>query len=211
MVGSALELSTVGLASAALGGPGWSFLSSWFGLKASNRKDEFARLDRRCEDLVEELASCHEKHGTLETRLRAVEQRSGSYFALWIKDRRKRLVWLNDKAFLTLFAPLGFTRDELDGKTFQDLFDGAAAAEIDRLDVAALAQPGHTQSALVQLHSDLPYRVVIKVASIAENGDVQYEGLAYDPGDPEIRHASGVTRQRQARQDAKDHRDADAG
>lgn len=114
---------------------------------------------------------------------------------MWIKDRHGRLVWLNDKAFLTLFAPLGYARDELDGKTFRDLLDPVAAEEVELLDQAALAHPGHTQSILVQLHPDLPFLVVIKVASISEAGDVQYEGCAYNPSDPEIRSAAGARRQ----------------
>lgn len=193
----ALQLAIVALASAVLGGPGWGFLSSWLGLRQSGRKDEITRLDGKCAALEEELSACEQRHSTLEARLRAVEQRTGSYFALWIKDYRKRLVWLNDKAFLTLFAPLGYSRDELDGKTFHDLFTAKAADEIERLDRAALAHPGHTHSALVQLHPDLPFRVIIKVASVSEKGDVQYEGLAYHPGDPEIIHAAGVERQRE--------------
>jgi hypothetical protein len=114
---------------------------------------------------------------------------------MWIKDRNGRLVWLNDKAFLTLFAPLGYSRDELDGKTFRDLLDPVAAEEIELLDRAALAHPGHTQSILIQLHPDLPFLVVIKVAAISESGEVQYEGCAYNPSDPEIRSAAGTRRQ----------------
>lgn len=114
---------------------------------------------------------------------------------MWIKDRNGRLVWLNDKAFLTLFAPLGYSRDELDGKTFRDLLDPVAAEEIELLAAAALAHPGNTQSILVQLHPDLPFLVVIKVASISESGEVQYEGCAYNPSDPEIRSAAGTRRQ----------------
>lgn len=114
---------------------------------------------------------------------------------MWIKDRHGRLVWLNDKAFLTLFAPLGYTRDELDGKTFRDLLDPVAAEEIELLDRAALIHPGHTQSVLIQLHPDLPFLVVIKVACISDSGEVQYEGCAYNPSDPEIRSATGTRRQ----------------
>jgi hypothetical protein len=114
---------------------------------------------------------------------------------MWIKDRNGRLVWLNDKAFITLFAPLGYTRDELDGKTFRDLLDPVAAEEIELLDRAALIHPGTTQSILIQLHPDLPFLVVIKVACISENGEVQYEGCAFNPGDPEIVTATGTRRQ----------------
>ena len=170
-------------------------MTSWLSVGAARRKDDITRLGEEVSGLKTELATCEERHGVLETRLRAVEQRSASYFALWIKDRHRRLVWVNDKAFLTLFAPLGYGRDEIDGKTFRDLLDPNAADEIELLDKAALAHPGATQSILIQLHPDLPYLVVIKVAAIADNGDVQYEGCAYSPGDPEIRSAMGTRRQ----------------
>jgi hypothetical protein len=190
-------ITTVSIAaiSAIAGGGVWTFLASWLNVGHTKRKDELTRLDGEVGKLREELATCEERHGVLETRLRAVEHRNGSYFALWIKDRHRRLVWLNDKAFLTLFAPLGYARDELDGKTFRDLLDPVAADELDMLDRAAVAHHGATQSILLQLHPDLPFMVIIKVACIAENGDVQYEGCAYSPGDPEIRSAAGTRRQ----------------
>lgn len=195
MATDAVLIAAVGVASSLVGGPGWSYLTARLNVGQTQRKDDLDRLDKEVVTLRQELDTCEERHGTLEARLRAVEQRNGSYFALWIKDRHRRLVWLNDKAFLTLFAPLGLARDELDGKTFADLLDPAAAAEVEMLSRAALAHPGQTQSMLVQLHPDLPFMVVIKVASIAENGDVQYEGCAYGPGDPEIRSAAGTRRQ----------------
>lgn len=195
MPASALELALISLGSAAIGGPVWSFLSSWLKIGVAAKKDEVVRLDAKVVQLTGELAACEEKHVVLEERLRAVEERTYSYFAMWIKDRNKRLVWLNDKAFVTLFAPLGYSREELPGKTFRDLLDPAAADEIDQLDRAALAHPGQTQSLLVQLHPSLPFLVVIKVASIASTGEVQYEGCAYSPGDPEIMNAAGARRQ----------------
>lgn len=170
-------------------------MSSWLNLGANKRKDEVARLDGEVTKLRGELSTCEERHGVLETRLRAVENKTTSYFAMWIKDRHGRLVWLNDKAFLTLFAPLGYTRNELDGKTFRDLLDPVAADEIAVLDKAALSHPGATQSILIQLHPDLPFLIVIKVASVSESGEVQYEGCAYNPSDPEIRTALGTRRQ----------------
>lgn len=185
----AVQLALVGVVSALLGGPAWSFLSSWLKLGASQKQSEIARLDAHVEKLTASLAECEDRHDVLESRLRAVEQKSTSYFAMWIKDRNGRLIWLNDKAFLTIFAPLGYTRDELAGKTFRDLLDPTAADEVDLLDKAALAHPGATQSLLIQLHPDLPYLVVIKVASVSESGEVQYEGAAYNPSDPDIRNA----------------------
>lgn len=195
MASDAIQLALVGVLSAAIGGPGWQFLTAKLNLGAATRKDDIGRLEAQVEKITGAHKDCEERHDVLETRLRAVEQRNASYFALWIKDRTGRLVWLNDKAFLTIFAPLGYTREELHGKTFRDLLDPAAAAEIEFLDKMALSHPGATQSLLIQLHPDLPYLVVIKVAAIAENGDVQYEGCAYNPGDPEIRTAAGTRRQ----------------
>ena len=192
---AAIQVAIVGVGAAFLGGGIWTYLGTRLTSRAGERKDEVARLSGDLESLRVELSQCEERHGVLETRLRAVEQRSTSYFAMWIKDRHGRLVWLNDKAFLTLFAPLGYARDELDGKTFRDLLDPVAAEELDLLQQVALAQPGHTQSILIQLHPDLPFLVVIKVASINDHGDVQYEGCAYNPGDPEIRSATGTRRQ----------------
>ena len=182
-------IALVGVLSAAVGGGLWSFLGSWLKLGHMGRRSAFRDLQANVERLSTELSSCEERHGVLENRLRAVENKTTSYFAMWIKDRNQRLVWLNDKAFLTIFAPLGYTRNELDGKTFRDLLDPTAADEIALLDKAALAHPGATQSLLIQLHPDLPYMVVIKVASISDSGDVQYEGCAYNPSDPDIRNA----------------------
>lgn len=194
MVGTEQTIG-IALVSALLGGPVWSFLSQWLNLGAAKRKDSYARIERDVEKLRAELAQCEERHGILEARLRAVENKNASYFALWIKDRNGRIAWLNDKAFLTIFAPLGYGRDELDGKTFRDLLDPVAADEIDLLDRAALAHPGATQSLLVQLHPDLPFMVVIKVAAVSAGGDVQYEGCAYCPSDPDIRTGMQVARQ----------------
>lgn len=195
MTSDPLTIALVSIGGAIVGGPVWSFLSTLLNIGAGKRKTEHEWLKSRVTELATLLQDCEAKHGILETRLRAVERRDASYIALWIKDRSGRLVWLNDKAFLTIFAPLGLARDELDGKTFRDLLDPAAALEIEQLDKAALAHPGATQSILIQLHPDLPFMVVIKVAAIAENGDVQYEGCAFNPGDPEIRSAAGVRRQ----------------
>lgn len=192
---TAILVALVAGVSAVAGGGIWTFAGAFMSTRAAGRVSDIGRLTGEVSALRLELSTCEERHGVLETRLRAVEQRSTSYFAMWIKDRRGRLVWLNDKAFLTIFAPLGYARDELDGKTFAEILDPVAAGEIEMLDKAALAMPGHTQSILVQLHPDLPFMVVIKVASIAETGEVQYEGCAYNPSDPEIRNAAGARRQ----------------
>jgi hypothetical protein len=200
-----LTIALVSIGGAIVGGPVWSFLSMCLKIGAGKRKTDYERLEARVATAEQLHKDCEAKHGILETRLKAVEQRDASYFALWIKDRAGRLVWLNDKAFLTIFAPLGLTRAELDGKTFKDLLDPQAAIEIEMLDKAALTHPGATQSILIQLHPDLPFMVVIKVAAIAENGDVQYEGCAFTPGDPEIRSAAGIRREIIQRAESFEH------
>lgn len=190
-----VQVAIVGILSALLGGGVWTFAAKWLDIGVTTRSGELKRQDEKINSLETELSKCEERHSVLEGRLRAVEAKSTSYFAMWIKDRHGRLIWLNDKAFLTLFAPLGYSRDELDGKTFRDLLDPVAADELDFLAKAALAHPGATQSILIQLHPDLPFLVVIKVCSVAESGEVQYEGCAYQPNDPEIETAMGVRRQ----------------
>lgn len=183
-------VAIVGVISAFLGGGVWTFAAKWMDVG----QGELGRLRADIKQAKEELRACEERHGVLESRLRAVEAKSTSYFAMWIKDRHGRIVWLNDKAFLTIFAPLGYSREELDGKTFRDLLDPVAADEIDLLDKAALAHPGATQSIFIQLHPDLPLMVVIKVCSVSETGEVQYEGCAYNPNDPDLELAMGIRR-----------------
>ena len=101
---------------------------------------------------------------------------------------------MNDKAYLMVFAPLGYSRSELDGKTFEEVLDKKAATEVDMLDQMALTHPGTPHHTLMQLHPQLPLMVVVKVATLDEDGEVQYEGVAYHLGDTELTHSLGVRR-----------------
>jgi hypothetical protein len=176
-IGSALATSGV-----------WLFLTEVFKIGSAKRKDEL-------ESLRISHAECEKKYKELETRLEALEHSRDSQFARWIKDRNGCIVWMNSKAYLMLFAPLGYSREELTAKTFRQLFDPGVGAEIEALDYAALTNSGVAQPILIQLHPNLPFLNIVKVAYSGASGEVQYEGIAYQPGDPEIRHAAGVKRQ----------------
>lgn len=143
---------------------------------------------------------CEDKVARLEMRLEAIEHAQDSHLARWTKDSGKRITWMNDKAFITIFAPLGLTREAADGKTFRELLiDNQAADEIDRLDQTALAQPDSPVSNLVQLHPDLPLMHVVKVASTGKLGELCYEGYAFRVNDRDVADATAIVRQRQQR------------
>jgi hypothetical protein len=179
-----------------LGAPVWSYLQAQLNLKYIRRKDTLEELREQVALERDHAKACEEKLEVVDKRLQALEQDQNSYFARWILNHNKQILWMNDKAFLLIFAPLGFERDQLDGQIFSQLFQGPVTKELTLLEHAALAHHGQTQSALLQLHPALPFMVVIKVAFIGERGgDVLYEGCAYPPGDPEIQRAMGIKRQ----------------
>lgn len=193
----------VGLTSAIFGAGFWGFVAERFKFGLSAKQGEVERLRA-------DLAKCEERHEALERReaerdaridklenqLRVVEHSQPSYLARWIKDDHKRLIWCNDKAFLTIFAPLGLSRQACEGKTFHELLiDKPAAEEIDMLDTAALAHPGAVESALIQMHPMLRPMIVLKVAATGSRGELIFEGYAYHASDPEIRSAAGSRRQ----------------
>jgi hypothetical protein len=162
------------------------------------KKDE-GEIDRLRKDVASfrmDLEACEKRHETLETRLRAIEFENSIYLARWKKDSAKRITWISDKAFLMIFAPLGFkTRDEVDGKTFAELLvDPVAVREIDLLDRAALSAPGSVASCLIQFNATLPFMMVLKVATMNSDG-LMYEGYAYQDMSPEILAANGAGRQ----------------
>lgn len=140
------------------------------------------REDRQHGDRKQERADhqkCLEKVAALERRLEVVEHHHSSLFARWIKDARGRICWVNGRAMATIFGPLELTRDEVEGRTFQDLLDVTAAAEIDRLERAALALPGMAVSTVVQLHPRLPVMIVVAAAGVGRDMELIYEGHAY--------------------------------
>jgi hypothetical protein len=182
------------LAAALVGGiGGGGGVLGYLAWRGDTVRNDFERLHRL-------HTACEEKVTRLEGRLEAVEHAQDSHLARWTKDSAKRLTWMNDKAYMTIFAPLGITREAADGKTFAELLiDRASAAEIDRLDQAALAQPDSPVSNLVRLHPDLPLMHVVKVASTGKLGALCYEGYAFRVNDRDLDEARGVGRARDAR------------
>lgn len=173
----------------------WTYLTRRQDRTAEREKSDNQRLR---EDLAAEKAShkeCIARFEQLERRLAAVEDHHGSLFARWIKDAGKRVCWVNGRAMATIFGPLGYTRDQVEGRTFQDLLDVDAAREIDRLDRAALAQPGMAVSVMVQLHHRLPVMIVVKVAGVGRDQELIYEGHAYHLNDPDKALQQGERRQ----------------
>lgn len=172
----------VPLASAAIGGGAISAIAvKWMDLRSAERKDDGERL-KDCQEKYDELV---EKFEQVSLRLRAVEASTPAYLARWIKGQDKRLIWLNDRAYMTIFAPLGWSRQDVIGKTFGDLLgDGNREALdlLDEIDRAALKHPNEPQSLVLQLHPDLPNMVIIKVAVVGgDDGLLRYEGSSFVP------------------------------
>lgn len=192
---------------ALLGGGMWTFLGSWFGF----REKEIVRLREDVAGLTEKHQNCEKEVAELKLRQAALEHHHASHLARWIKDAHKRVVWINSKALLSIFAPIGLGRDEVEGRPFADLIDPHAAADIERLDHAALAQPGSPASTLVKLHPDLPVMHIVKVAAAGREGQLIYEGYAYRTNDPEIALGAGLARQAEQRVVSIDHLTGGAG
>lgn len=167
------------------GGGVWSYLTR---RKDRGHEAEQGEIGRLREDLALVKAQhekCEEKVDRLVERLAALEQHHASLIPRWIKDARKRIIWVNSRALITIFAPLGFSRDQIEGHTFQELLDVEAAREIDRLDAAALQVPGMPVSTLVTLHHCLDPMHVVKIAGVGHDGELIYEGCAFSVNDPE--------------------------
>lgn len=188
----------VQFAAVAIGGGGvTALLGKWWERKDRRDESDHTKL-KDCEHRCDEL---EEKVDSLEARLRAVEYASPSCFPRWIKDRLKRVIWLNDAAYMAIFSPLGLGREEVLGKTFGELLgDGAGDAchRLDDLDHAALADPWRAKSLLLQFHPDLPPMVVIKAAYPDERGEQRFEGASFVPNSP-FAEQVGLARQREAR------------
>lgn len=158
-----------------------------------------------------DLAECNRSHQSLrercdelELRLRIVEAASPSYLARWVKGQDRRLLWLNDRAYLTMFAPLGFSREQVLNRTFEELYgdgNGEAIAMLAELDRAAIRAPNETQSIAIQLHPELPMMVVVKVAFVGPDGLLQFEGTSFVPNYLNTESA-GAVRQREQRRRA---------
>lgn len=181
--------------------PVWTALSRMFGFGAT----EMARLRSEVKEMSARHATCEQEVDELKVRLAAVEHHHASHFARWLVDARKRIIWVNSKALLAIFAPLGLGRDEVEGKLFKDLIDPLAAAEIEHLEHAALASPGSAVSNLIRLHPDLPVMHVVKVAATGRDGELIYEGIAFRTNDPEISTGIGIVRNAAQRITSIDH------
>ena len=163
---------------------------------AAKEKSEIERLRLDIAEFRSELSACEDRHTVLETRLKAVEFDNAIFLARWKKDATKRLIWISDKAFLMIFAPLGYaSRDDLQGHTFAELLgDVEAIREIDLLDQIALAQPRSVVSNLINLQPGGPPTMVLKVATMVDD-ELVYEGYAYQASHPDLLMAAGKARQ----------------
>lgn len=191
----------VGLLSTILGGGGmWAFLKGWQDRAAAREESEIGRLRIDVDALRLREGDCQAKLLLVEARIEAMEQAQDSHIARWIKDGHKRITSINAKALLTIFAPLGYTREDVIGKTFAELdrLDPQVSAEIDRLDRLALARDGAASSSLITFHPLLPEMHVVKVAAAGHDGELIYEGYAYRKNDPDLSDGVGAGRQRQA-------------
>jgi hypothetical protein len=182
----ALLIALVGVFSTLVGGGGmWVFLN---GRADRSERREDKEIERSRSDLASEKKShqeCLDRLDAVEKRLEVVEHHHGSLLPRWVKDASKRICWVNGQAMAAIFGPLGYTRDAIDGRTFQDLLDMEAAAEVDRLDRAALAQPGTAVASMIQLHHSLPVMMIVKVAGIGRDQELIYEGHAFRTDDAE--------------------------
>jgi hypothetical protein len=150
-------------------------------------------------------AACEERVEGIELRLETVEKHHSSLIPRWIKDPDKRVVWLNDKALMTLFAPLGYSRGQVLGHTFAELgLDSTSTTEIDRLDQVALMRKGEAASTMLTLRrikpvpgacSELPPMVFVKTAGPGRENELIFEGIAFEPNDPGLSQEFGNARQ----------------
>jgi hypothetical protein len=160
----------------------------------------------RTDTLEDKHARCVEEVEELKARVAVIEHHHTSYLARWIRDATRRVVWINDKALLSIFAPLDLTREQVIGKTLAELpFDQVAVAEVDRLDAAALAHPEVAASNVIQMHPLLPLMVIVKVAAVGRDGELVFEGYAYRTNDRMIADGFGADRQRRAIEASSDH------
>jgi hypothetical protein len=197
-------LQIIGLVAAMLGAGGISaIVVKWLEKKSDREESEIGRLREDVAQCKESHEECERRFHELSERLRAVEASTPSYLARWVKDQDKVLIWMNDRAYLTMFAPLGWSRSEVLDKRFEDLL-GEGAGEtmrlLEDLDMRALKAPGVVQSAVLQLHPDLPAMVIVKVAFVAGDGLLRYEGSSFVPSG--LSDAGGILRQRLAREEA---------
>ncbi|MEA3033221.1 MAG: hypothetical protein QOH86_1237 [Sphingomonadales bacterium] len=189
-----LLTAAASLISALVGGGVWSVASTWLQTRSQGEESEKERLHADLRRAIASHVACEEKLVTIERRLEAVEHHHASMVPRWIKDAKKRLLWVNGAAMVMIFGPLGLTRDQVEGRTFADLLGMEVVREIERLDRAALVYPGRAVSSFLQLHPQLPAMTVVKIAGISREGDLIFEGLAYCANDPEDDADQGARR-----------------
>jgi tetrahydromethanopterin S-methyltransferase subunit G len=193
---------------AILGSAGmWSYLTARGERDARREEKEVDRLAGDLKDTRARHAECEKRLDELERRVETVEHHHSSMAARWIKDAGKRVLWLNDSALAQVFWQLGFSRDDVVGRTFAELgLDAGPVTEIDRLDRRALARPGEAASTMLTIRRDdappgvlheLPPMLIAKVAGPGRDGALIYEGFAFRANDPVEVQARGDLRQQE--------------
>jgi hypothetical protein len=140
-------------------------------------------------------------------KLKTVFRGAGRAGANVVADEIMRLMWVNPKAMLTIFGPLGYTRDDLEGKMFAELdrLDQVAVSEIARLDQVALARDGAPVSGMIRFHPILPEMHVVKITAATKDGGLIYEGYAYRKNDMEVSEGIAAARQIEAIEASANH------
>jgi hypothetical protein len=179
---------------AAVGGffsaPVWNF----FGKRLGWNETEIDRLRKEITRLGGQHQTCEDKVRELTERIAVIEHHHSSAFARWLSDAGRRIVYVNSKALISIFGPMGLTREQVEGKTFHDFIEPNVAAELDELAQAALARDGSAVSNLIKLHPDLPVMHVVKIAAAGRDGGLIYEAIAFRMNDPDIVLGIGVAR-----------------
>jgi PAS domain-containing protein len=201
-------IAFVGVLTALIGGGGvWVWLNGRADRADKREESEIGRLRKDVDDLRARDDQCQEKLRAMDQRVEAMEQAQECHIARWVKDARMRVMWVNPKAMLTIFGPLGYTRDDLEGKTFAELdkLDHVAVGEIARLDQVALARDGAPVSSMIRFHPLLPEMHIVKITAAARDGGLIYEGYAYRRNDAEVSEGIAAARQIEAIEASADH------
>lgn len=180
--------------------PVWNTIMKMTGRGAT----EIDRLRLEVRENSTKHARCEEKVAALAERILQIEHHHASAFARWILDVHKRITWVNSKALISIFGPIGLTRDEIEGRTFRDLLDKQAADELDRLAMAALNHDNTPVSNLIRLHPDLPVMQIVKMATDGRNGELIFEAIAFRTNDPDVIIGLGVARTAAQRRESID-------
>jgi hypothetical protein len=185
-----VETILIPILTALVGGGGvWTFVTQRRQRLDTREEAEIVRLRLELRELKDAHAQCHKDIASLEQRLDTIEQHHLSQLARWIKDDDKRIRWVNSRAMMLIFAPLGYSRSDIEGQTFAEIgLDGTSVTEIDRLDRLAVMHPGEAATTMLTLRrvdappgsiAELPPLFIAKVAGIGRGGDLVYEGCAF--------------------------------